>query len=777
MKNKLIYIISSVFFLLTTAIVEAQKGYVVKDQVTYKALPFRLNQVELLESPFKNAMLKDEAWLLDLEPDRLLSRFREYSGLRPKGKIYGGWESRGISGHSLGHYLSAVSMMYAASGDEKFKARADYIVNQLLECQQKKGTGYIGAIPDGDRIFDEVAAGDIHSQGFDLNGGWVPWYTEHKVLAGLIDAYTYTGNQDAKKVAAAFGDWIDTKFKNLSEAQFQKMLDCEHGGMNEALANLYAITGEKKYLALSYRFHHKKVLDPLAAQKDELGGVHANTQIPKVIGSARDYELTGNKEDHVLSKFFWDAVVNHHSYVIGGNSNYEHFSQPDKLSEELSSNTTETCNSYNMLKLTKHLYKLDPSSSYMDYYEKVLYNHILASQNSEDGMVLYYLPLKAGGKKIFGTPEDSFWCCTGTGMENHAKYGEDIYFKDPKGGLYVNLFIPSRLDWAEKGFVIKQESQFPESSKVVFTVEKGNVSTPFHIRVPDWASGASLAVNGKIVDGELRSGTYFTIDRKWKKGDVITYIMPMSLNQQAMPDDKNKVAMLYGPVVLAGKLGPKPIKNRNIPVLVSNDTDARSWIKLTNQKPMTFNTLNTVSTKQETLVPLYKINDERYMVYWDRFSKKGWEKQKAVYELQLKKEEELEARTLDNLRIGEMQPERDHELTGERTFTGDFQERHWRDARDGGYFSFVMDNKGAENAQLICTYYGSDGGNRKFSIQIDGKEIAREKLKAKHPHEMYDEVYEIPSDLIKGKNRITVTFQAAPGNTAGGVFGCRLVKK
>lgn len=334
-------------------------------------------------------MEKDAAWLLTLDPNRLLSRFREYAGLKPKGEIYGGWESQGVSGHSLGHYLSATSMMYAATGDEKFKQRVDYIISELLTCQKKKGTGYIGAIPNGDKIFDEVAAGDIRSKGFDLNGGWVPWYTEHKVLAGLIDAYTYTGNADAKKIAIAFGNWIGVKFKNLTEPQFQTMLNCEHGGMNEALANLYSITGDKKYLALSYRFYHKKTLDPLTQQKDQLAGLHANTQIPKVIGLARDYELTGNLQNKTAATFFWNTVVNHHSYVIGGNSNYEHFGKPDQLSAQLSESTTETCNSYNMLKLTKHLYQLDPQVKYVDYYERTLYNHILASQNAEDGMVLY----------------------------------------------------------------------------------------------------------------------------------------------------------------------------------------------------------------------------------------------------------------------------------------------------------------------------------------------------------------------------------------------------
>ncbi|KAF2514714.1 glycoside hydrolase family 127 protein [Flavobacterium zhairuonense] len=551
------------------------------------------------------------------------------------------------------------------------------------------------------------------------------------------------------------------------------MLDCEHGGMNEALANVYAITGNKKYLDLSQRFYHEKVLVPLENQKDQLAGLHANTQIPKVIGTARDYELTGNPKMHMVSDFFWKEVTNHHSYVIGGNSNYEHFGERDKLANQLSTNTTETCNSYNMLKLTEHLYKLDPSSSFMDYYERVIYNHILPSLNPETGMALYYFPLKSGEKKIFGTPDDSFWCCTGTGMENHAKYGEAIYAKGSEGDLYINLFIPSVLNWKEKGFKMKQTGSFPEEDKVTFTIEEGSFKNKIYLRVPIWTSNASVKINGKKATGNLTSGSYFVISDKLKKGDVIEYTMPMHLHKEAMPDDQNKIAMLYGPVVLAGELNKNAMKAREIPVLVTNDSDINNWIHLNDQNKLKFTIDNAQKT---TLLPLYSIIDNRFMVYWDKFSTAEWKVQKEVFEKQRIEEEELEARTLDHLRIGEMQPERDHQFEGKNTFTGEFQNMRWRDARDGGYFSFVMNTKNSTEANLICTYFGSDGGKRSFRILVNNVEIAKEILKAKKPNSFYDETYAIPTALLKNENQITIQFVADPGNTAGGLFDCRLVK-
>ena len=416
--KKIVAFIIAIFYFINNSI--AQKPYIIADKAVEVVSFFPLEDVRLLQSPFKNAMDKDAAYLLSLKPDRFLYRFRLNAGLQPKDSIYGGWETAGVSGHSLGHYLSACSMLYAASGDERFKKITDYIVDELALCQDARKTGYVGAIPGEDSLFDQIARGNIRA-GANLNDVWVPWYTLHKMLAGLVDAYRYTGNDKALIIATKFADWTSNKFKNLTEAQFQTMLDCEHGGMNEVLANIYASTGNKKYLELSYRFDHKKILDPLSQGVDELAGKHANTQIPKVIGAARQYELTGDDKEKRTADYFWQTVTQHHSYVIGGNSDYEHFTKPDELADHLSTNTTETCNSYNMLKLTQHLFTWNADGSYMDYYERTLYNHILASINPENGMTCYYVPLVTGAEKIYGTPTNSFWCCTGTGMENQCK--------------------------------------------------------------------------------------------------------------------------------------------------------------------------------------------------------------------------------------------------------------------------------------------------------------------------------------------------------------------
>ena len=428
---------------------------VAPDRIRREAHPFRLEDVRLLDGPFKAAMTRDAEYLLRLEPDRLLSGFRKEAGLTPKAKAYGGWESMTIAGHSLGHYLSAVALMFASTGDTRFRDRVNYILAELDACQRTNGNGYVAAIPNGKKIFQEVSAGDIRPQPFDLNGGWVPWYTLHKLFAGLLDAHQYLQSTKALDIAAKLGDWADTTLAKLTEEQFQRMLDTEHGGMNEVLAELYARTGNKKYLQLSRRFHHKVVLEPLTRQEDRLQGLHANTQIPKLIGLARRYELTSDEADKTAAEFFWQRVVHHHSYVNGGHSDGERFGPPDKLNNRLSQNTAETCNTYNMLKLTRHLFEWHASASYADYYERALYNHILASQNPDDGMVCYYVPLRAGSRKVYSKPFDSFWCCVGTGMENHAKYGEAIYFHG-NNALWVNLLFPSELNWRENGWALKQ---------------------------------------------------------------------------------------------------------------------------------------------------------------------------------------------------------------------------------------------------------------------------------------------------------------------------------
>ncbi|MCH5599598.1 glycoside hydrolase family 127 protein [Niabella ginsengisoli] len=751
----------------------------VKPVVALESYAFNLKDVRLLDGPFKKAADAEAAYLLSLEPDRLLYRFYENAGLPTKGKIYGGWESRGVSGHSLGHYLSACALHFAATADDVFKERADYIIKQLALCQDKRKTGYVGGIPDEDRIWKQVAAGDIRSQGFDLNGGWVPWYTVHKVLSGILDAYLYTDNQQAKHVAIKLCDWVIDVTNKLSDEQMQKMLACEHGGMNDALANMYAITGDQKYLDIANRFYHRHVLDPLSMQKDELAGKHANTQIPKVIGCARIYETSANQKDKNIADFFWQTVTTDHSYVIGGNSLNEHFGEPNKLNDRLDGNTTETCNTYNMLKLSRHLFAWNSLAKYNDYYERALYNHILASQNPDNGMVCYYVPLRMGGEKEFSTPFESFWCCTGTGMENHVKYGENIYARSKDGGLYVNLFIPSVLNWKEKGVTITQQTKFPESDVVNIQIQTQNPQTfPVLIRHPKWASaGVDIYVNEQKQSVKKGSDGYISISRKWKDNDQIKVVAKMNLYTESMPDNKNRIAMLYGPVVLSGLLG-KELKDPLMvsPVWVSNKEQLLAHTKPVADKPLLFRTAGVGQPFDVTLQPFYKTYDQHYSVYWDLFTQSEWQQKKLAYEAEKKRLKELEDRTTDFLGIGEMQPERDHNLEGENTTAGEFGSRKWRHAENGGWFAFDMKVDPRSANELIVTYWGSDAGKREFDIYVNDVKIATQTLNKNVPEQFFDVSYKIPKEAVQ-KEMVKVRFQAHPNKTAGGVYGCRMVRK
>ncbi len=549
--------------------------------------------------------------------------------------------------------------------------------------------------------------------------------------------------------------------------------------MNEVLANIYALTGNKKYLALSYRFDHKKILDPLAEGKDILPGKHANTQIPKIIGAARQYELTGNEKEKRTANYFWHQVIDHHSYVTCGNSNFEHFTKPDELSDYLSDNTTETCNSYNMLKLTRHLFALDPNAHFMDYYERTLYNHILASINPDNGMTCYYVPLVAGGIKTYGTPTESFWCCTGTGMENHVKYGESIYTKGNDGSLYVNLFIPSILTWKERNLQIIIETKFPKSNNILLKVEgKGKAANfPIHIRYPYWATNwLTVTVNEKRVIIKKDPGSYYTIERIWKPGNKINIAMQMAIHSEAMPDNKNRIALLYGPVVLSGELGKEKPEQQNIPVFASDNIPVSELVKpVSNSDALLFKTSATNDGETVSLIPFYEMHYQHYIVFWDKFTTEGWNEKKKEYEAELKRQEEIKARTIDMIRIGEMQPERDHNIKGEKTNTGEAFGRKWRDASDGGWFSFTLDTKGNSDLQLVCTYWGNDYGNREFEILVDDVKIASQKLESEKPNQFFDVYYGIPEKLLQDKKSITIKFQAMPGKMAGGLFDCKLL--
>jgi DUF1680 family protein len=747
-------------------------------QPKLEAQEFRLEDVRLLDGPFKVAMMRDAAYLLRLDADRLLSGFRKEAGLKPKAEVYGGWESMTIAGHSLGHYLSACALMFASTGDVRFRDRVNYIIDELDACQRANGNGYVAAIPNGKKIFQEVSAGDIRVKPFDLNGGWVPWYTLHKLFAGLLDVHRYFQNTKALGIAVKLADWANSTVANLTEEQFQHMLGCEHGGMNEVLAELYARTGNEKYLKLSRRFHHKAVLEPLARHEDRLQGLHANTQIPKLIGLARRYELTGDVADKTAAEFFWDRVVHHHSYVNGGNSDNERFGAPDKLSNRLSDNMSETCNTYNMLKLTRHLFEWHASAEYADYYERALYNHILSSQDPNDGMVCYYVPLKANSRKEYSKPFDSFWCCVGTGMENHAKYGEAIYFHNDDA-LWVNLFIPSELTWREKRVSLRQETRYPEAEKVSFTVKAQRpVNFSLRLRYPGWAQSVQVKINGASQKVAAKPGSYIDLKRTWKNGDRVELTLPMSLRLETMPDNPQRVAFLYGPTVLAGDLGAEEQSGTVslMPALVAEGNDPSSWIIPVAGAPVTFRTASVGRPGDVTLYPFYRMHHKRYAVYWDLLNEQQWVEREANYKKELERVRRLEAATIDFVQPNETQPERDHNMQGERTEAGENAGRKWRHARDGGWLSFDLKILPDQAVALVCSYWGSETGPRNFDILVDGKKIAAQSLQNDKPGEFFDVTYPIPQELTRGKNKITVRFQAQPGNFAGGFYGVRIIR-
>jgi DUF1680 family protein len=759
--------------------------------------PFALRQVSLLPSPFKAAMERNAKYLLGLDPDRLLHNTRQYAGLKPKGELYGGWESKGIAGHTLGHYLTALSQQYAATGDARFRERIAYIVGEMAECQRAYGDGYVGALPPLElQTLRGFREGKVEPQGgFNFKGGaWVPWYTQHKVLAGLKDAWVLAGNEQAKAVTLRLADWVEEVTRPLTPAQRQLMLRVEQGGMSETLADIYALTGEPKYLDAARRFYHEAVMNPLLEGRDELAGRHANTQIPKVIGEARLYEVAGDAAGRKIAENFWEQVARHHSYVIGGNSENEHFGPPDDLSERLGPATAESCNTYNMLKLTRHLFGWRPSADYFDFYERALYNHILGSQEPRRGMFAYFMSLKPGHFKTYSTPEDSFWCCVGSGMENHTKYNDSIYFHR-EDALYVNLFIPSRLDWEEKGLVLVQQTAYPRGGRVELRFAPQR-PTPLSLRVrtPSWAAGGlRFRLNGRPLDAASAPGGYAEIRRTWRAGDVLQVTVPLAVRTEAMPDDPAKVAFLYGPLVLAGDLGHVPegatvpyaadqSANFNrpvaeVPVLVPASKNLTAAVRRVAGKELTFRIDGAARPRAVTLRPFNEIFYDYYNVYWDVLTPEQYEARRASLAAEAARRAELDARTLDEYRPGEQQSEIDHGQKGEQTEAGDWQGRKFRHALTGGWFSFNVRVTPDAPVELLCTYWGGETGQRTFDILVDGQVVATETLNRDRPGKFFERAFAVPTELTRGKRQIEVRFRAHPDNMAGGLYGLRVLKR
>lgn len=592
---------------------------------------FALGDVDLLDGPFLKARALGQQYLLSLEPDRMLHSFRVNAGLQPKGEIYGGWESAPTwadihcQGHTLGHYLSACSLMFGATGDVRFKRRSDYIVAELRDCQVASKTGLLTAFPEGPALMDAVLSGKKFTG--------VPWYTSHKVLAGLRDASLYTDNPIALEVLTRFCDWAITATAPLTDEQFQKMLDVEHGGMNEVLADVYAMTGDERYLALSKRFCHQSILDPLSRSRDYLDGLHANTQIPKVIGFNRLYQLTGDPNYLTASAFFWKTVVNTRSFVNGNHGDGEHFFPVADFSQHVfSAKASETCCEYNMLKLTRMLFQLDPAAVYADFYERALYNDILASQDPDSGMVTYFQGNRPGYMKLYCTPLDSFWCCTGSGMENHAKYNDAIYFKG-ENSVYVNLFIPSVVR-LQPGVSITQLTQFPEvpTTKLLWKTDR-RIELTMQLRHPHWCRTAKVKINGKPVVTSRQPSSYIELKREWHNGDFVELEMPMELRAVPLPYNERIVAFVYGPIVLAGALGSEGIPPRAdltvnerlygavlnspfTPPTLTGDPDTLVRQAKPTGSPLSFSVPASGTANSVTLMPYYKITHQRYATYW-----------------------------------------------------------------------------------------------------------------------------------------------------------------
>jgi uncharacterized protein len=604
------------------SVADSQSEESPREQSRWNVEPFPMNRVRLLDGPFKKQMEINREWMGSLPTDRLLHTFRLNAGLPSAAQPLGGWEKPDceLRGHLAGgHFLSACALAFAGTGDEAIKEKGNAMVSELAKCQAKIGNGYLSAFPEEffDRLRDGIRV-------------WAPFYTLHKIMAGHLDMYLYCGNQQALETCERMAGWVDHWCDGLSEAHMQRVLNVEHGGMLEVLYNLFAVTGKQEYRMTGDRFEHHAVFDPLAAHRDELKGLHANTNIPKIIGAARRFELTGDERSRELAQYFWDEVTSERCYVTGGTSYDEHWrTDPGKLASELGKTAEECCCGYNMLKLTRHVFGWTADPRAMDYYERTLWNSRLGTQDGR-GLKSYFLPLGSGLWKYYNSPWDSFWCCTGTGMEEYAKFADTIYFHDDRA-VWVNLFIASEVEWPEKGFRLRQETSFPEQERTTLTIRAAKpVELALNIRVPYWATrGGAVRLNGEALPVFSSPSSYLELKRAWQDGDKVEVDLPMSLHIDPMPDDHSLQAVLYGPLVLAGQLGNEGLSaNRTylgygtvpegdgvpVPDITKPSNSVLSWVEPAPGSKLTFRTVGQSETT--TLLPLYKVFGERYAVYW-----------------------------------------------------------------------------------------------------------------------------------------------------------------
>ena len=795
------------------------------DTGVVKAKPLPLSAVRLTGGPLKHAQEVSARYLLQLEPDRMLAYYRKRAGLEPKAEPYGGWDGdgRNLTGHIAGHHLSGVSLMWAATGDTRFKERADYIVRELKTVQDAHGDGYLSALAGGRKAFGELARGEIRSAAFDLNGEWSPWYTLHKTYAGLRDAYRHAENRTALDVEIKFAAWAEKTLSGLDDAQLQRMMNTEFGGMNEVLADLYADTGDERWLALSYKFEHRAFIEPLRRHQDDLAGTHGNTQVPKLIGSAARFEYAGRPEDLLAATFFWDQVVHHHSFSSGGHGKDEYFGPPDQLNDWIDGRTCETCNTYNMLKLTRRLFAVWPDPHYADYHERALFNHILASIDPEDGRVCYMVPVGGATQGVTHEYQDmlrDFTCDVGTGMENHALHGYGIYY-EAGDRLWVNLYAPSTVDWTAAGVRLTVQTDFPEGETAKLTLD---LRTPREFtlawRRPYWAgAGFQATINGQALvaahdepradDQRGRSqyrasepdvSSYVEVKRVWKTGDVVEVALPKTLRLEPLPDNPRRASILWGPLVLAGDLGPEPERRRGgapdespgrpahvpptVPVFVAAERPPTAWLKPVAGAPGRF-TSDGVGREPDAAAqvsdvqfqPFFRLHRRTYSTYWNLFTPAEWDVQKAEYAAEAERLRKLEAATVAWLQPGEVMFERQFNYqAGDGAVPQRIMGRPGR--RGTTWFSYDLPVEPAHPMTLIATYYSGDrrGTPADFEILVDGRRVAGQEVRLSDTPRFFDAEYPIPAELIRGKERVTVRFQAKDGTQIATVFGLRMIR-
>ena len=764
---------------------------------------FPLGDVTLLEGPLKKARDLNINTLLKYDCDRLLAPYLKEAGLTPKGKSYPNWD--GLDGHVGGHYLTAMAIN-AATGDKECQKRMEYFISELQACADANaknhpewGKGYVGGVPGSDRIWGNFKKGNFGP----YYGAWVPFYNIHKMYAGLRDAWVYCGNEQAKQLFLGFCDWAIDLTAGLTDAQVERALDTEHGGMNEVLADAYAITGQQKYLDVARRFSHRRLLNPLMQRRDILDNMHANTQVPKVIGFERIAELGGDEAYHTAGAYFWDIVTGERTLAFGGNSRREHFPSKEACQDFVQDiDGPESCNTNNMMKLTEDLHRRNPEARFADYYEVAMFNHILSTQHPEHGGYVYFTSARPRHYRNYSAPNEAMWCCVGTGMENHGKYGQFVYTHHANA-LYVNLFVASELNWKEKGLKLRQETQFPyaESSRITITQSPNTKQPiPIMVRYPGWVKPGqfSVKVNGKPVSIVTGPASYVTIDRQWKKGDVVDIQFPMHNSVKYLPNMPQYIALMHGPIMLAMKTGTedlamliaddsrfgqlavgKKLPIDQAPILVNKDVESiASQLQPIAGKPLHFNlTTKMVNEIRNELIPFFELHDSRYMMYWLALSEDSYKDYLTNLAKQEQERQALEARTTDKVQPGEQQPESDHFMETDNSTVGNTNDVFFRDARDGHYFSYLMQTGGKTDLSLRLKYWGvGDWKNPEFDIFVDDALVTTVNLVGKYRTSQFKfEEYPIPAELLKGKKQVRVKFVAKPHKQVGEIYEVRLI--